>query len=128
MSSTRMSRQYRLVALALLVALLPLLGPVARAGAGAPIAYPTFADPAFQQVWERYDRPVYYGTAARSYIWGTAATQGLQEPSAQGPGGQHLVQYFDKARMEINHLGVNTADPFYVTTGLLASDMIAGRI
>src|SRR4051812_29668000 len=128
MSSTRTARQYRLVALALLVASLLILGPVARAGAGEPIAYPTFADPAFQKVWERYDRPVYYGTASRSYIWGSGTIQGLQEPYTQGPSGQHLVQYFDKARMEINNPNANVNDPFYVTTGLLASDMVNGRI
>jgi Purple acid Phosphatase, N-terminal domain len=128
MSGSQTAVRFRMVALALLLALLPVLGLAARGSMAEPITYPTFAAPALQGVWERYDRPVYYGTAARSYIWGNAVTQGLQEPYAQGPNGQHFVQYFDKSRMEINHPGGNTSDPFYVTQGLLASDMINGRI
>jgi len=37
-----------------------------------PIKYPTFADDAFKAIWERYDRPVFYGETARSYTWGTS--------------------------------------------------------
>ena len=65
MSGSLTARRYRLGTLAVRLAALPALGRAARAGRVAPIASPTFADPAFQAVWERYDRPVYYGTAAR---------------------------------------------------------------
>ncbi|HET8626802.1 MAG TPA: fibronectin type III domain-containing protein [Thermomicrobiales bacterium] len=92
------------------------------------IAYPTFADPAFQKVWERYDRPVYYGDAVRSYTWGAAISQALTEPYQEGPSGQHTVQYFEKSRMEINNPSGDRNDPFFVTQGLLAEDMIYGRI
>ena len=120
-------RRAAIITLSCLLVVLPLPG-LARAAAAAPLAYPTFADPAFQTVWERYDRLVYYGDAARSYTWGGANTQGLQEPYTQGPTGQHMVQYFDKARMEINNPGGDPGDPYYVTTGLLAEDMIMGRV
>ena len=46
--------------------------------AAAPIPYPTFADPAFQRVWERYDRPVYSGEAARSFTWGAQISGGIR--------------------------------------------------
>ena len=128
MSGSPTAVRYRVVALAVLLALLPVLGLAARSSVAEPITYPTFATTAFQGVWERYDRPVYYGTASRSYVWGSAVTQGLQEPYTQGPNGEHLVQYFDKSRMEINNPAGNPSDPFYVTQGLLASDMINGRI
>jgi hypothetical protein len=42
----------------------------------------------------------------------------------EGPDGQHLVQYFDKSRMEINKPDADPNDPFFVTQGLLARDMI----
>ena len=52
----------------------------------------------------------------------------MHENYAEGPGGQHLVQYFDKSRMEINNPSGNRNDPFFVTQGLLARDMIRGEI
>src|SRR5688572_14154528 len=79
MSGSQTTVRFRIVVLAVLLAIVPVLGLAARGGVTEPITYPTFADPAFQVVWERYDRPVYYGTASRSYIWGNAVTQGLQE-------------------------------------------------
>ncbi len=48
----------------------------------------------------------------------------MQEPYAESPGGQRLVQYFDKSRMEIN----NPNNPNAVTNGLLANELISGRL
>src|SRR5207302_3928765 len=42
------------------------------------------------------------------------------------PGNSHLVQYFDKGRMEINNPSGKKDDPFYVTNGLLAVELISG--
>ncbi|HET8628644.1 MAG TPA: kelch repeat-containing protein [Thermomicrobiales bacterium] len=109
---------------ALLLAAPPLTASRALA---EPIAYPTFADPAFQRVWERWDRPVFYGEVSRSYTWGGQVSDAQQEPYREGPGGRHLVQYFDKSRMEINHPDADPSSPFYVTQGLLARDMIRGE-
>ena len=112
---------------ALLVALL--LGPfvlLARA-APAPIQLPQFADPAFQRTWERLDRPVYYGQVSRSYTWGGQVSGGFQEAYREGPAGQHLVQYFDKSRMEINQPDAPRG-PFYVTNGRLADELITGQM
>jgi hypothetical protein len=92
------------------------------------VTYPAFADPAFQTVWERYDKPVYYGQASRSYTWGNQITAGLSEGYAEGPNGKHLVQYFDKSRMEINNPDGDRSADFFVTQGLLARDMIRGEI
>ena len=128
-------RRYRSFCLAvgaflclLLLAPLASAAPAATTAAEAPIAYPPFADPAFQKVWERYDRPVWYGQTSRSYTWGAQQTTGMQEQYNQGPNGKHLVQYFDKSRMEINNPNGNPNDAFFVTQGLLAEDMIYGRI
>jgi hypothetical protein len=114
-----------LAALALMLAVLVVGTP---RGARAAVERPTFADAAFERVWERYDRPVLVGSAFRSWTWAGGVTGAMQEPFREGPGGRHLVQYFDKSRMEINDPGGDKSSPFFVTQGLLASDMIIGRV
>jgi hypothetical protein len=92
-------------------------------------AQAAFANPAFQRVWERTDKPVASGQVQRSWYWGpTANSQGLQEDYAEGAGGKRLVQYFDKSRMEINNLGGDPNSQFYVTNGLLAVELISGKM
>ena len=56
------------LAFALSVGIAP--GIMPQPAAAEPITLPTYADPAFQTVWERYDRPVYFGQTSRSYTWG----------------------------------------------------------
>ena len=87
-------RPLRAVVGALLVALLAgVLAPLAAVAAvQEPIALPTFADPAFQPVWDRYDHPVYFGDASRSYTWGASISAKLEEPFKEGPSGKHIVQ------------------------------------
>ena len=78
----------------------------------------TFADPAFQTLWAQTDA----NPAGRSYVWGPAPfTGGLMEEYTGAPGGKRLVQYFDKARMELNAPG----GP--VTAGLLSVELISGK-
>jgi plastocyanin len=89
----------------------------------------TFADPAFQRLWNRTDQQVSDGRVSRTYLWGpepfTAATQ---ENYMEAPNGSRLVQYFDKSRMEINNPGGDQSNPFYVTNGLLARELISGQL
>ena len=57
-------------------------------------------------------------------FWGPLSTarDGQQEPYKEAPGGQRLVQYFDKARME-------QFDPkARVTTGLLTVELKSGNV
>jgi hypothetical protein len=68
------------------------------------------------------------GSAGRGWTWGPAGFATLREPYAQTAGGTRLVQYFDKARMEINQPQADPASPFYVTNGLLVVEMISGRV
>jgi hypothetical protein len=92
------------------------------------IPTPTIAAPAFTDVWTRTDFLVARSQVSRSWYWGpTPATAGLQEEYAQGLGGKRLVQYFDKARMEINNPSA-TPGPFYVTTGLLVVELMSGQM
>lgn len=78
-----------------------------------------FAAPAFQALWAKTDA----NPAGHSYVWGPGpfTSPGLMEDYKDAPGGKRLVQYFDKARMELNTPG----GP--VTAGLLSVELISGR-
>jgi glucose/arabinose dehydrogenase len=85
--------------------------------------------PAFENTWARNDQPVATGAVARSWIWGPWDTRDLKvEHYDQAPDGVRTVVYFDKARMEINDPGADQGSPWYVTTGLIVSEMISGRM
>ncbi|HVG01039.1 MAG TPA: sugar ABC transporter substrate-binding protein, partial [Chloroflexia bacterium] len=118
-------RRHRILAGITLICLtLPLVGPV-----WAQQAQPGFAGPAFQRVWERIDRPVAAGEVKRSWYWGPAPiSAATNEPNKESPGGNRIVQYFDKSRMEINNPDASPNDPFYVTNGLLTVELISGRV
>jgi hypothetical protein len=97
--------------------------------APAGLSAQAFADPAFEKVWQRTDKPIAEGRVARSWMWGPQPfTEGMQEPYAESPGGSRLVQYFDKSRMEINDPGGDPSSMWYVTNGLLVREMVDGRI
>jgi len=91
----------------------------------------SFADSAFEKVWERTDQPLARGAPglqARSWIWGPMPlTGGSREAYAEGQGGTRLVQYFDKSRMEINNPNA-ARDKWYVTNGRLVAEMVEGFI
>jgi len=87
-----------------------------------------FADPAFNTVWDRTDKPVAGHQASRSWYWGPVPGQTKQEPYAEGVGGTRMVQYFDKSRMEINNPSGDKNSAFYVTNGLLTIELMAGKI
>jgi len=79
----------------------------------------SFAAPPFQVVWQR-------GEAAFPNFWGllALAKDGQQEQYKEAPNGQRLVQYFDKARMELT----NPAMPTMVTNGLLTAELKTGKV
>ena len=97
--------------------------------AALPQPSPSFAATAFNDLWTRTDSLVAAGDAKRSWFWGPQPnTAGLMEPYAEGAGGQRLVQYFDKSRMEINNPDADPSSPFFVTNGLLTVELISGRM
>ncbi len=70
------------------------------------------------------DEPVASGAVQRGWIWGAGPNSaGIAEAYRDAPGGTRLVQYFDKARMELT-------DPArgVVTTGLLTRELVTGHI
>jgi spore germination protein GerM len=88
-----------------------------------------FADPAFETRWARTDLPVEQGEISRTWMWGPKPyTEGMMEDYADSPGGERLVQYFDKSRMEINHPDSPDDSVWYVTNGLLVVEMVDGRM
>ncbi|HYP39245.1 MAG TPA: hypothetical protein VEX13_02710 [Chloroflexia bacterium] len=84
-------------------------------------------DPAFDQQWARSDRQVAAGTASRSWLWGPGPTGIVREPYAEAEGGARVVEYYDKGRMEANDSTRDRADPYYVTNGLLVTEMVSGQ-
>ncbi|MCA1723550.1 MAG: hypothetical protein LC748_04720, partial [Thermomicrobia bacterium] len=116
-----------LCALAVLVAPLALAPPV-RADPVTASAPVNFADPAFRALWRRTDD---LAQGRRSYLWGPLDRQNYviaREPYAEAPGGSRLVEYFDKTRMERTDPTASRAAPGFVTNGLLATEMITGRL
>ncbi|MGI8587829.1 MAG: hypothetical protein ACR2M0_09105 [Chloroflexia bacterium] len=85
-------------------------------------------DPAFGRVWSKADAAVAAGTAPRSWLWGPTLLYRAAEAYAQRPGGRHDVEYYDKARMEVNDPSADPNSPYYVTNGLLTVEMISGDI
>ena len=86
------------------------------------------ADPAFEQVWRRADAPIQRGEAARSWLWGPLPFRTTAEAYAESPGGFRLVDYYDKARMEITRPGGDRRDRYYVTNGLLVKELVSGKL
>src|SRR5262249_6308121 len=89
-----------------------------------------FADSAFESIWTRNDQPVAAGTAQRSWTWGPAPIVAGMEQYTDAPDGSglRLVQYFDKARMEINNSKADPSSRGFVTNGLLTVELISGRM
>jgi len=86
-----------------------------------------FADPAFERVWQRNDRPIAEQRANRSWTWGPRGLMARTEGYIQSPSGLRQVQYFDKGRMEVNDPRGDRNSQWFVTTGLLVIELISGR-
>ena len=87
-----------------------------------------FNDPGFASTWQRIDKPVTdLGTGAgRGYTWGPAFPLIGYRAEESYNGITRTVQYFDKARMEVNNPAADPKSPYYVTTGLLVKEMVSG--
>ncbi|WP_026369462.1 TolB family protein [Kallotenue papyrolyticum] len=87
-----------------------------------------FASPRFEQVWNAADKAVVQGQTNRSWTWGPTPWFDYKEFYKQSPHGLRQVQYFDKARMEINDPAATDGALGGVTNGLLPVEMISGRV
>lgn len=87
-----------------------------------------FVDRTFEILWNRTERPVVRQQVNRGWMWGPAGLMAHAESYLQISGGQRQVQYFDKGRMEINNPNGNRQSKWFVTSGLLVSELISGRM
>src|SRR5687767_3018942 len=95
--------------------LLPLLSY--RSPASPAALDSSFSNTLFESVWSRTDLPVLRGEASRSWLWGPGPGESRTEPFAGAIGGVRTVQYFDKARMEVNPSATDPKSQWVVTTG-----------
>ena len=84
-----------------------------------------FADDGFRTVWTRTDAESVRG--GRSWYWGPGPWFDYAEFYRQSPNGLRTVQYFDKARMEINN-PANRSFQGGVTNGLLVVELVSGHL
>jgi Tol biopolymer transport system component len=82
----------------------------------------------FLDVWAPWELPVQRGVTSRTWMFGPNATNSFFEPYAESPDGQRLVQYFEKSRMELTHPDGDDTSPWFITNGLLATELISGRL
>lgn len=85
-----------------------------------------FADARFSNVWTRTDSGAVRG--GRSWYWGPNPWFDYAEFYRQGDNGLRTVQYFDKARMEINNPADRSGASQGVTNGLLVKELVSGRV
>lgn len=120
-----MKNAHRILTAALLTTMVV---PAVSLYGSRPAAAADFADPAFQQTWNRTDKLVADNQVTRSWYWGPTPGEMKMENYAEGKDNKRLVQYFDKSRMEINDPSGDKESPFYVTNGLLTVELISGKM
>jgi hypothetical protein len=84
-----------------------------------------FADAAFRSVWARTDDASVRG--GRSWYWGPQPWFDYAEFYREGVNGLRTVQYFDKARMEINNPNDRSVQGG-ATNGLLVVELVSGHL
>jgi hypothetical protein len=67
------------------------------------------------------------GRASGTWLWGPGPFYTDYEPFSNLPQGNHLVQYFDKGRLEINDSAADPSSRWFVTSGLLIQEMVSGK-
>jgi uncharacterized protein YkwD len=86
-----------------------------------------FGDTSFEKIWQQADQPIAAGQANRSWLWGAAPNWGGYEGYDQArPNGNRMVQYFDKSRMEINDPNADRNSQWFVSNGLLTTELVSG--
>ncbi|MDQ5851090.1 MAG: family 10 glycosylhydrolase, partial [Chloroflexota bacterium] len=89
---------------------------------------PAPADRAFGELWNRTDLAVARAQTGRSWMWGPQSFATGSEAYREAPGGRRTVQYWDKSRMEVNNPGADRGQLWFVTNGLLARELISGKM
>ncbi len=89
---------------------------------------PQSAPTAVAELWAGADGPAVRAGQNQAWIWGPAMRAMTREPYKESPNGYRSVFYFDKGRMEITDPNQDPQSQWYVTSGLLVRDLIAGQI
>ncbi len=89
--------------------------------------FPT-ASAAFYNIWRLADNAVATGQVARPWLWGAKPITHTLEAWSDAPGGQRLVEYYDKGRMEIANPDAERPSASYVTSGLLTRELVTGQV
>lgn len=83
----------------------------------------------FYYTWARSDGPIALFLVNRTWVWGPGPySEWMTERYVDAPGNERDVQYFHKSRMEINDPEGDRSSPWFVTNGLLARELITGRL
>jgi cytochrome c2 len=83
----------------------------------------------FERTWMRTDKPIVDGQVNRTWMWGPIEpAYETTEPYVEAPGGERQVAYFDKSRMEITDPEKDQSSVWYVTNGLLSTELITGQM
>jgi subtilisin family serine protease len=83
---------------------------------------------AFEAVRSPADDPVAMGLTGRTWIWGPSPISTGFEEYDQSPNGQRLVRYYDKGRLEVTNPQAGIDNPWYVTSGRLAWELMTGQV
>lgn len=123
----------RLVRLLVIVGILGALALNLAISAPTPAGAADLGLYAFSQIWQRTDQPVVGKQTSRAWVWGPAPispllTEPYAEGNLDGRRGVRWVQYFDKGRMQITDSTISSTKPGYVSVGLLAKEMITGKL
>lgn len=113
---------------ALLVTLFAVVPP--QVGA-APPSPPSTQQTIFEHWMAWWDYPVSTGVATRTWVWGAWGEPSIGVTTERYDDRARVVGYYDKGRMEITRMdGIKRPgdDLWYVTSGLLATEMISGRV
>jgi hypothetical protein len=98
--------------------------PAAAQTAPGAASQDRFGTSQFYQTWQRTDLPIAAQRTSRSWYWGPEPKAlGFYEDYDQSPFGKRMVQYFDKARMELTN-----PDQASVSNGLLVVELLTGKL
>lgn len=84
------------------------------------------APDAVRTLWAAGDGPATRAGGGHPWVWGPALANSAREPFKESPGGSRQVFYFDKGRLEISDPGQPADSLWYLSSGLLVRDLIAG--
>ena len=93
-------------------------------GAHDPLWLPV--NPAVERLWRAADGAVASGDAQRGWLWGPTANAMSLAPDAASPSGARQLAWFDKGRLDIADSSADPSNPWFVTGGLLVSELLSG--